>query len=77
MDVSSVMRTNVLSINPDRELSHIEEMMREFKTDHVLVLEDGELVGLVSDRDIKRNKSPRAGTTTATTAPTSRTRARG
>ena len=51
--VQKFMTTIPKSIGFDRPLSHAIEMMREMNVRHLPVLKGGELVGVLTDRDIK------------------------
>jgi len=45
----------VLTLNPEHRLYHALEFMEERGVRHVPIVEEGALVGIVSDRDLKRN----------------------
>jgi acetoin utilization protein AcuB len=52
------MKTNVVTISMDEKLKKVQEIFDKHKFHHLLVLEDGELVGVVSDRDLLKELSP-------------------
>jgi acetoin utilization protein AcuB len=54
MMVRDVMQTRVLTIAPDTTLPEAVRLAGERGVRHLPVLHDGKLVGLVSDRDLKR-----------------------
>ena len=66
MFATKYMRTYVANVNLDASLQSIENMMKQGKLHHVCVLDKGTLAGIISDIDILRFKSYRAGTNTAT-----------
>jgi acetoin utilization protein AcuB len=51
--IKAYMTTNPHTIGNDQPLTKAHGLMREFKIRHLPVLEGGQLVGLVSDRDLK------------------------
>ena len=55
MRVKEAMTKAVHTLPPDRPLSEAAELMREFDIQHVIVVEHGKPVGVVSDGDIMRN----------------------
>jgi acetoin utilization protein AcuB len=54
MLVQDVMRAAVLSVAPSTPLREVARLMRERGIRHLTVVEEGRLVGIVSDRDLKR-----------------------
>jgi CBS domain-containing protein len=50
------MTRTVFTVSPDADISVAEEAFREHGFRHLPVLEEGKLVGLVSDRDVRRAK---------------------
>lgn len=54
MVVQEVMQTKVFTIAPDTTLPEAVRLAEERGVRHLPVLHDGKLVGLVSDRDLKR-----------------------
>ena len=58
MDVASIMSRNVITIGLDEKIQTVQELFEKHKFHHLLVIEDDELVGVVSDRDILKNLSP-------------------
>lgn len=51
--VSKYMTTQPHTIGSDQTLVKAEKMMREYQIRHLPVLKGGELVGILSDRDLK------------------------
>ncbi len=52
------MKTEVVTVGMDASLRSISRMFEDGEFHHVLVVEDGELFGVVSERDILRASSP-------------------
>jgi acetoin utilization protein AcuB len=57
MRITKFMRRSIASVNPEATLREIEELMERRKIRHVLVIEKGELLGIISDRDVKKYRS--------------------
>ncbi len=62
MLVSKIMQTRVITINLDDTLEHIQKLFEKHKFHHVLVVEEGELLGVISDRDVLKEISPHINT---------------
>ncbi len=62
--VNDIMTRKVLTVDMDRSLSEVRRVFERAPFHHLVVIEDGKLVGLVSDRDVFREISPFAGTPT-------------
>ena len=50
--VSDIMTTNLITGSPEHEISHIAEIMTKHWIRHIPIVENGDLVGLLSSRDI-------------------------
>ena len=61
MNVSDAMTTNVVSISMDEAVSDVQRMFDDRGFHHLVVVENGQVVGVVSDRDLLRNLSPFVG----------------
>ena len=59
--VKSIMSKKVISITMDDSLAKARELFLEFHFHHLLVLESGRLVGVISDRDLLKAISPFIG----------------
>ena len=57
MKITKFVRKSVISVSPDITLKKIEEMMKNRKIRHLLVIEKDKLFGIISDRDIKKYRS--------------------
>lgn len=53
MFVADWMTKQVVTIGPDESVSHAMHLMKERKIKHLPVVRGGEVVGVISDRDIK------------------------
>ena len=58
MTVADIMTKEVITIGMDDSLQAINNMFEKHRFHHVLVLENEELVGVISDRDVLRKISP-------------------
>ncbi len=56
------MTTEVVSVPPDERVGNLYAMLRRLPMHHLLVMERGTLLGIISDRDILRNLSPFSNT---------------
>jgi acetoin utilization protein AcuB len=61
MGVERIMSRSVVTVSMDDSLSRIKEVFDRHGFHHVLVVEDGRLVGVVSDRDLLKALSPHLG----------------
>jgi acetoin utilization protein AcuB len=58
MKLDSIMKTEVVTVGMDASLISISRMFEEGEFHHVLVTEDNELCGVISERDLLRASSP-------------------
>ncbi|MFM5432284.1 CBS domain-containing protein [Aeromonas veronii] len=58
MHIRDIMTTRVATVSMDDRLSVIKDIFEQAHFRHLLVLEEGELVGVISDRDLFRSISP-------------------
>ncbi|MBM0493314.1 CBS domain-containing protein [Aeromonas jandaei] len=58
MLIRDIMTTRVATVSMDDRLSVIKDIFEQAHFRHLLVLEEGELVGVISDRDLFRAISP-------------------
>jgi acetoin utilization protein AcuB len=54
MKVSKLMSRKLITVSPDDSVERAIQLLRQRGVRHLLVLKDGRLVGIVSDRDFKR-----------------------
>lgn len=62
MNVSEIMSRKVTTVQFDDRLSIVKDIFDNAKFHHLLVVEDGTLFGVLSDRDLLRSISPNIGT---------------
>lgn len=67
MKVSRLMSTKPVSVNMDDSLTKVKALFDELSFHHILVVEARQLQGVISDRDLLKNLSPRIDTVAATT----------
>jgi acetoin utilization protein AcuB len=58
MTLADIMSTRVVTVGPDQDLLAIRKLFDSHRFHHVLVVEQGCLVGVISDRDVLRAASP-------------------
>ncbi|MCW8806685.1 MAG: CBS domain-containing protein [Rhodanobacter sp.] len=63
MTVQDIMSTRVVTVEMDDKLKVVKEIFDVMKFHHLLVMEEGKLFGVVSDRDLLRALSPYLGST--------------
>lgn len=62
MSLIKVMSTNLITLEMDDDLGKAKAIFDQHKIHHILVLNDKELVGVITDRDIYKHLSPTIGT---------------
>jgi len=62
MLVRQIMSTNVVTVEMDDTLKTVQTIFENLKFHHLLVLDGGKLVGVISDRDLLKAISPNIGT---------------
>jgi len=62
MSVQSIMTKRVITVELDDQLSTVKEIFDRLHFHHVLVVDEGKLFGVVSDRDLWKALSPNLGT---------------
>ncbi|MEK9712541.1 MAG: CBS domain-containing protein [Thalassolituus sp.] len=70
MNIDKMMTTKVVSVHMDDAISVVKEIFDNTKFHHLLVIEDGKLMGIISDRDLLKALSPNIGTAAETTRDT-------
>jgi acetoin utilization protein AcuB len=56
--VQDWMRTDVVTINPELRVERVWELMERERIRHLPVIDNGALVGIVTERDLKRTVFP-------------------
>ena len=62
ISVKKIMSARVVSVHLDDKLSTLQEIFENMKFHHLLVVENRQLLGVVSDRDLLKALSPNIGT---------------
>ncbi len=66
MTVDTIMSRNIVTVEMDDSLKVVKEIFDNTRFHHLLVVEAGKLIGIVSDRDLLKSLSPRIGTSSET-----------
>lgn len=66
MSVNNIMTTSVVTVEMDDPLSIVKEIFDNARFHHLLVVENGKLTGVISDRDLLKAISPHLGTAAET-----------
>lgn len=66
MEVTRIMTPGPMTVSPDDKLSKVREIFDHHRFHHLLVVDEGELVGVLSDRDLLKALSPNLGTISET-----------
>ena len=62
MSVEQIMNKAIITVGMDDSLYRVKSIFEQHNFHHLLVLDKGKLVGVVSDRDLLKAISPKAGT---------------
>lgn len=65
MPVSDIMTRKLITVTPQRTVGELQPLFALHRIHHLLVVHEGKLVGVVSDRDVLRSISPFANTQAA------------
>ena len=60
MTVGDIATTDLVTIAPDQDIDEARELMAQHELDRLLVVEGDQLVGIVSEADIRRDEGPLA-----------------
>ncbi|WP_445768745.1 CBS domain-containing protein [Rheinheimera sp.] len=66
LNVAQLMSSKPVSVSPDDSLAVVKQIFDHVKFHHVLVVEHGILLGVLSDRDLFKALSPHIGTAAET-----------
>jgi acetoin utilization protein AcuB len=58
MAVDKIMTTGLITVSPEHNVEHMQNLLNSHAIHHLLVVENGSLLGVISDRDILRIISP-------------------
>lgn len=62
--VGAIMTRHVVKVSMDDSVRQVREIFESVKFHHLVVMENGRVAGLISDRDLLKNLSPFVGKTT-------------
>jgi len=62
MSVKQLMSKQLITLNLDDDLAKAKETFDQHPIHHILIVEEGKLVGLLNDRDLQAQLSPNFGT---------------
>jgi len=62
VSLSKVMSKNLITLEMDDDLGKAKAIFDQHKIHHILILNDKELAGIITDRDIYKHLSPTIGT---------------
>lgn len=60
--IKTIMTRNIITVDMDATLRSVRDILDHHSFHHMLVVEDGRLVGVISDRDVLEHTSPFVGT---------------
>ena len=60
MSVSDIATTDLVTMSPDADVDEARQLMAQHQLDRILVVEDGNLVGIISEADIRADEGPLA-----------------
>ena len=63
MTVDDIASHGLVTIGPDQDIDEARRLMDEHQLDRILVVEDGKLVGIISEADIRSDEGPLGGAT--------------
>src|SRR5215210_4021636 len=61
--VDEIASQELVTIGPDEDINQARRLMDEHELDRILVVEDGRLVGIISEADIRSDEGPISGVT--------------
>jgi len=61
VSIRDIMSQKIVTVELDDKLATVKEIFDNLKFHHLLVVEDGKLVGVLSDRDLLKALSPNLG----------------
>lgn len=65
MPVADIMTSKLITVAPHLTVGELQSLFKKYRIHHLLVVQDHELLGVISDRDVLRNISPFARTSAA------------
>jgi acetoin utilization protein AcuB len=66
MSIEKIMTKKIVTVELDDTLATVKDIFDNLRFHHLIVIESGKLIGVVSDRDLLKAISPNIGTMAAT-----------
>src|ERR687889_1371264 len=63
MTVEDIASQELVTIGPEQDINEARRLMDQHELDRILVVEDGRLVGIISEADIRSDEGPLGGVT--------------
>jgi CBS domain-containing protein len=60
LSVRDIATTDLVTISPDADVDEARQLMAQHQLDRILVVEDGNLVGIISEADLRADEGPLA-----------------
>ena len=60
LSVSDIATKDLVTMSPDADVDEARQLMAQHQLDRILVVEDGNLVGIISEADIRADEGPLA-----------------
>lgn len=62
MKISQIMQRDLITLDMDNTLAHAKALFEKHDMHHILITDQGQLAGLITDRDLWQNLSTTVGT---------------
>lgn len=62
MKISQIMQRNLITLDMDNTLAHAKVLFAKHDVHHILITDQGQLAGVITDRDLWQNLSTTVGT---------------
>jgi len=62
MKISQIMQRDLITLDMDDSLANAKILFEEHDLHHILITDQGQLAGIITDRDLWQNLSPTVGT---------------
>src|SRR5918995_5767495 len=69
MTVDNIASQDLVTIGPDQDINEARRLMDQHELDRILVVEDDNLVGIISEADIRSDEGPLSGPVGGVTEP--------
>jgi CBS domain-containing protein len=58
LTVRDIATTDLVTVSPDADVSEARQLMAQRELDRILVVEGGNLVGIISEADVRKDEGP-------------------